>query len=134
MLLGPFALYCIFVLIIDGILRRHNIDAFISFTISTGILLLMNDRSSVIGKIYIGGGCTAFLLRLIGFIRFNDKNNKNGLDQGDIQLQNIIIPNVVQEPPRIASKKPEKVTERTKINTIYETPGSDGEDEENYYD
>ena len=134
MILGPGALYCIFVLVIDGILRRHNVDVFISFTISTGILLLINDRSSVIGQIYVGSGCTAFLLRLLGFIQFNDKNNKNGLNQGDVNLQNIIIPNVIQEPPRIASKKPEKVSERTKINTIYETPGSDGEDEENYYD
>jgi hypothetical protein len=123
--LGPLPLISIILCMIDAILRRHNIDVFVSFTISTGILTLIANKHSIIGKIYLGCGLLAFILRLMSFIRFNKKVKDNLNNNEDIQMHQIVVPVVRETNSNHQNNDRQLLSTPT---TIYEE-----EDEDDYY-
>lgn len=123
--LGPLPLISIILCMIDAILRRHNIDVFVSFTISTGILTLIANKHSIIGKIYLGCGLLALILRFMSFIRFNKKVKDNLNNNEDIQMHQIVVPVVRETNSNHQNNDRQLLSTPT---TIYEE-----EDEDDYY-
>lgn len=126
--LGPLPLLSIILCMIDAILRRHNIDVFVSFTISTGILTLIANCHSVIGKIYLGCGLLAFILRLMSFIRFNKKNKDNTNTNEEIQMHQIVVPVVRESHNNDQNNNRQLLSTPNTPSTIYEE-----DDEDDYY-
>ena len=126
--LGPLPLLSIILCMIDGILRRHNIDVFVSFTISTGILALIANQHSVIGKIYLGCGLLALILRFMSFIRFNKKNKDNNNNNEEIQMHQIVVPAVRETNNNDQNNNRQLLSTPNTPSTIYEE-----DDEDDYY-